>query len=198
MLGDHVQADRRLVEEQDLRAVQQGGDEFHLHPLAQRQFADRPAQQAMDVEHLGQAVAGFLELLRVDVIDMLVQPKRLGGRQVPPELVFLAHHQGEAAAVGVFAFPGHVAHHRRRAAGGGEHAGEQLERGRLARPVGPQKGDEFARLDRQINARDGLDGPEIAMKQPANRRPESLFLLKNAVRLRQLGDFDNRHGKILY
>ena len=153
-----------------------------------------PAQQACDVEHLGQAVAGLLELLPLDVIDMLVQPERLGGRQVPPELVLLAHHQGKAAAVGVFAFPGHVAHHRRRAAGGREHAGEQFQRGRLARPVGPQKGDELARLDGQIDAADGLDGLEIAMKKSANRGPQSLLFLEDAVRFRQFGDFDDGHG----
>ena len=197
MLGDHVQADRRLVEKEDLGTVEQGGDELHLHPLAERKFANRPAQQAMDVEHLGQAIAGLLELLRIDVINMLMQPERLGGRQVPPELVLLAHHQGETAAIGVFAFPGHVADHRSRATGGGEHAGEQFQRGRLARPVGPEKGDEFARFDRQIDAADGLDGLDIAMKKPANGSPESLFFLKNAVRFRQLGDFDDWHGETL-
>ena len=113
----------------------------------------------------------FWNCCGIDVIDVLVQAERLGGRQVPPELVLLAHHQGEAAAVGVFAFPGHVAHHRRRAAGGGEHAGEQFQRGRLARPVGPQKGDELARLDGQIDAADRLDGLDVAMEKPAKRSP---------------------------
>ena len=55
---------------------------------------------------------------RLDAVDLLVQAERFGGRQVPPELVLLAHHQGEAAAIGVFAPPGHVAHHAGRAAAG--------------------------------------------------------------------------------
>ncbi len=95
---------------------------------------------------------------------MLVQAERLGGRQVPPELVLLAHHQGEAAAVGVFAFPGHVADDGGRSTGGGKHAGEQFQCGRLARPVRPQKGDELARLDLQVDAADGLDDFHVAMK----------------------------------
>ena len=64
MLGDHVQADRRLVEEQHVGRVQQRGDQLHLHPLAQRQFADRLPQQLADVEQVGQLVARPLELGR--------------------------------------------------------------------------------------------------------------------------------------
>ena len=63
-------------------------------------------------QQLGQLVAGLLELPRLDAVDVLVQAEGLGGRQVPPELVLLAHHQGEAAAVGVLALPGDVAHAR--------------------------------------------------------------------------------------
>ena len=64
VLGDHVQADRRLVEEQHLGRVQQRGDQFHLHPLAQRQLADRLAEQVADVEQLGQLVAACARTAR--------------------------------------------------------------------------------------------------------------------------------------
>ena len=43
LLHRDVEAERRLVEEQDLRAVEQRADELHLHPLAERQVADRLA-----------------------------------------------------------------------------------------------------------------------------------------------------------
>ena len=50
-----------------------------------------------------------VELVGFDPVDLLMQAEGLGGGQIPPELVLLAHHQGEAAAVGVFSFPGDVA-----------------------------------------------------------------------------------------
>ena len=63
------------------------------------------------VEQVDQLVARVVERGRLDAIDFLVQAKRFLGRQVPPQLVFLPHHQGEAAAIGVFAPPGNMAHH---------------------------------------------------------------------------------------
>ena len=174
VLGDHVQADRRLVEEQHLGRVQQGGDQFHLHPLAQRQLADRLRRAGRRTPSSSVSSSRRpLELRRLDAVDLLVQAERLGGRQVPPELVLLAHHQGEAAAIGVLALPGHVAQHPGRAAGGSDHAGEQLERRRLAGPVGAQEGDELALLDRQVDAAHRLDQPILPAEQPADRRPAS-------------------------
>ena len=112
VLGDHVEADRRLVEKQHLGRVQQGGDQLHLHPLAERQFAHRLPQQRADLEQFDQFVARAVETGRLDAIDLLVQAKRLLGGQVPPQLVLLPHDQREPAAIGVLALPRDVAHAR--------------------------------------------------------------------------------------
>ena len=143
---------------------------------------------------LGQFVAGAIEAGGLDAIDLLVQAERFGGRQVPPELVLLAHHQGEAAAIGVFAFPGHVAHHAGRAAGGRNHAGEELQRGGLAGPVGPEEGDEFALFDGQIDAAHGLDDAILPAEQPADRGEQPFLFLINPIGLRQPFDLDDRHS----
>ena len=50
VLSHHVQTDRRLVQKQHLRRMQQGGDQLHLHPLAQRQLAHRLLQQSPHVQ----------------------------------------------------------------------------------------------------------------------------------------------------
>ena len=126
-----------------------------------------------------------------------MQAERLLGRQVPPELVLLAHHQGEAAAIGVFALPGHMAHHAGRAGRGRDHAGEQLERGRLAGAVGPKKGDELPLLDRQIDAANRVDVLVLPAKQPANRGQQPFLLLVNAIGLRESADFDDCHVEII-
>ena len=89
-----------------------------------RQLTHRLAEQAADVEQIDQFVAAVLELLRLDAIDFLMQTERFLGGQIPPELIFLPHHQGEAAAIGVFAPPGNVAEHSGCAAAGGDDAGQ--------------------------------------------------------------------------
>ena len=135
------------------------------------------------------------ELRRVDAIDLLVQAERFGGGQVPPELVLLAHHQREAAAIGVVALPGHVAEHAGLAGGGIDHAGEQLERRGLAGAVGAEEGDELALFDVEVDAADGLHLAVLAVEQPSKRGPQAFLLLINAVRLLQAADFDDRHRR---
>ena len=49
-LGGDVEPDRRLVEEDDARPVQQRGDQLHLHPLTEREPADLDVQLLPDVE----------------------------------------------------------------------------------------------------------------------------------------------------
>ncbi len=77
------------------------------------------------------------------------------------------------------------------------HAGEQLERGGLAGAVGPEKGDELALLDRQVDAANRLDVLVLAAKQPAHRGQQPFLLLINPVGLCQPADFDDRHVEII-
>ena len=66
--------------------------------------------------------------------------------------------------VGVFALPGNMAHDARRAVGRVDDTREQLEGGGLASPVRTEKGDEFALLDRKIDAPHGLDVAVLSAK----------------------------------
>ena len=133
------------------------------------------------------------ELLRIDAVDLLVEPERFGGRQVPPELVLLTHHEREPAAIGVLALPRHVAQHAGFAGRGIDHAGEQFERRRFARAVGAEEGDEFAFVDIQVDAAHGLNVAVLAAEQSPKSGPQALFLLIDAVRLSQAADFDDGH-----
>ena len=116
----------------------------------------------------------LLKARRVDAVDLLMEAERLGGGQVPPELILLAHHEREAAAIGVLALPGHEAQHPRLAARGIDHAGEQLERRGFAGAVGTEEGDELARLDVEIDAADGLDLAILAVERARERPPTGL------------------------
>ena len=61
----------------------------------------------------------------------------------------------------------------------------------------PKEGDEFAFLDIEIDAADGLDLAIFAVEEPAQCGPEAFFLLINSVRLLQAADFDNRHKRVI-
>jgi hypothetical protein len=52
--------------------VQQGGDQLHLHALAQGQLADRLAGQLGDAEQLGQLGEGVGELVGRQRVDLAV------------------------------------------------------------------------------------------------------------------------------
>ena len=67
--------------------------------------------KSADVQQIDELVVRVLELVGRDAVDLLMEPERFGGGQVPPELVLLAHHEREPAAVGVVAFPGDEAEH---------------------------------------------------------------------------------------
>ncbi len=57
LLHGHVEPDRRLVEEEHLRPMQQRADDLDLHALAQRELPHRLAHEVADLEQLDQLVA---------------------------------------------------------------------------------------------------------------------------------------------
>ena len=128
---------------------------------------------------------------------MLVQAEGLGRGQIPPELIFLAHDQGEAAAVGVFAPPRNVSQHAGGPGSGIYHAGEQFQRGCFAGSVWAQKGDELALLDRKIDAFHRLDKAIFPAEEPGNGGSQAFFFLINTVGLRQCFYFNCGHYSII-
>src|SRR6266568_4308601 len=76
-LGDHVQADGRLVEKKDPRLVQQGGDQFHFHHFAQGQLAHRDVELVLHLEQLAQLCHRALEGGGREAVNFCVQVQRL-------------------------------------------------------------------------------------------------------------------------
>ena len=111
LLHGDVQPDRWLVEEQDQRPVQQGSDDLHLHPLSQRKVADRLAHQIPHVEQLDQLVAHAPEVVLRDPVDGAIELERIDGRQVPLQLIPVAHDQGYLAEEHLLPAGGDVAEH---------------------------------------------------------------------------------------
>ena len=122
LLHRHVEADRRLVEEEHLRPVQERADDLDLHPLAEREVAHRLADEVADVEQLDQLVAQGREVRARDPVDRAVELERVERGQVPLQLVAVAHHERDPAQELALALRGDVAEHARLARGRVEEA----------------------------------------------------------------------------
>ena len=148
-------------------------------------------------QHGGQLVASAVEPLRLDAVNLLVQAERLGGGQIPPELVFLAHHQGEPAAIGVFAPPRDVSPSPGPCRRWAKSRRKAVSEWWFCRRRWAQEGNELALLDLKIDAADGLDQPVLATEQPADCGCEPFPLLVHLVRLCQPFDFNDGHIEII-
>ena len=84
VLDQHVQADRRLVEEQHLRLVQERQRDLAAHPLPERKLAHGEALELADAQQVLAEREPAAEALRRDAVDVAVQVERLLQRQVPP------------------------------------------------------------------------------------------------------------------
>ena len=146
-LADHVEADGRLVEEQDLRVVQQRGHDVPAHPLAEAELADRGVEEVAEVEELD--VLGEVGAVPrgVGAVDLLQHRERVAQRQVPPQRGALAEDDAEPArqlgALPAGVEPGDP----QPAAGRHQDAGEHLDGGGLARTVGADVADHLAGVD---------------------------------------------------
>src|SRR5262245_3097963 len=53
LLCDHIQTQRRLIEEQDLWPVQESSDEFEFHSFSEGQFADHYIEFVLNLKEFG-------------------------------------------------------------------------------------------------------------------------------------------------
>src|SRR5882672_9797221 len=191
-----VEPDGGLVEEEDLRAVEQGYRQLALHPLAQRELPGGLAEERAQVEQLRELRHGGIVLLAWDVVDGAVEQEGLGGRQVPEELLLLAHHQRdllEEAALALF----------RREAGDGhsplgrvQEARQHFQRGGLAGAVRTEEPDALSSADRERDVLDRLHvlvGP-VEERAQGGREPRRAPM--HPVPLAQPFDLD--HGGTTY
>jgi hypothetical protein len=78
VLSHDIEPDRRLVEKEHLRLVEERGDEFELHPLAERELPNRLQDQLPHSEQIDELVADPLEPAGFEPVDLLVKPEALG------------------------------------------------------------------------------------------------------------------------
>src|SRR5260221_69653 len=115
------------------------------------------------------------------------------GREIPPELILLPHHQRETAAKRIEPIPRREAENLSRAAGGKDKTRKHLERGCLAGTVGAEKCDHFAGFDREAHAIDRAHIFRLSAHQPAQGSKDALFFLRYSISFREVDGFDRWH-----
>ena len=73
-LGIYIQTQGGLIEKQNRRLVQQGRQQFGLHPLAQGKLAHRAPQLLAQLQHLGELANAALRLRLRNAVDRGIHP----------------------------------------------------------------------------------------------------------------------------
>ncbi len=170
LLGQHVQADRRLVEDHQVRAVQQRGRDLGAHALPQGQLPHRRGQELPHLQHLDELGGPDALVGGGQGVDRGQDRERLPHRQVPPQLRALPEHHTDPAGEHAALLQRVQPHGRDPAARGHEDADQHLDGGRLPGPVGADVAHGLARPDGQVEVVDG-DVPRAPQPVPAFRPP---------------------------
>ena len=80
--GD-VEADGRLVEEDHLRTVEEGGGDLAFHPFAEGEVADRLAKQIAQLQQVGKLMKNLTIVGEGDAVDGPVKLEGIRGRGCP-------------------------------------------------------------------------------------------------------------------
>jgi len=159
--ADRVQACGRLVENEQVRVVDQrlGQADAALHALGV--FADGSALHRFQTDHLQQHVDALVAGVAVLVEQSAVVFQRFPGVEEPVE-IRLFRQVADAFLGGDVR--GQFAEHRDPAGRGKQQPEQDFDGGRLARAVGPQQAEHLVRLDVQVELIDRGDArphPEV-------------------------------------
>ena len=169
LLGDEVEPDRRLVEEQDLGIVEQARGQLAAHALAEGEAPHGLVEQVGRVEQLAELADAPLFRGRVESVDRGEHPVRLARRQLQPEQRALAEERADPAGQSATVLPRRDPEHGCLALGRVEDAREDLDRRGLPRPVRADVGDPLARPDVEVEVMHGLDALRACVDP--SRRP---------------------------
>ena len=144
LFGNHIQPNRRLIQKDNARPMQERGGNFTLHPLPQTELAHGNVEQLPNLERLDQEVHLRLKRLIFQLVDMGEQAKGVFSREVVPQLRLLPKDRADVVGHLPPLLPRGVAQHLCLPAGGVEDARQHLDGGGFARAVGADEGQQFA------------------------------------------------------
>ena len=159
-----VEADGRLVEEEDVRVVHESAHKVDAPPHASGVRADPLSGHVRQSDQLQQLVGSSPGLASGESVEYALKLEEVPpcGEVVEPHLL---HRESDAPAdslgVGVDVVPGHGDH----AGGLSEQRGEYLHRRGLAGAVGTQESEELLPGDVEFDARDGAGAVRIDLHE---------------------------------
>ena len=118
-----------LIQEEYLRAVEQGSGQIAAHTLSQAELPDRRVQQARQVHDVNQFSARAAVLIGRHPVDLTQEVKGICDREVPPELCALAKDHADLRHMGDALPPGHAAEDGDAPARRHQDTGEDLDGG---------------------------------------------------------------------
>ena len=163
-----VEAQRGLVEEHDLRAMEESRGELDLHPLTERQLAHRLVDERLQLEELDEPIEPRLEVRVGDPVNLLEHEERVRRWDIPHELCAIPHEQRDPPKERVLASPRREVEDPSVSAGRIEQAGEHLQGRGLARSVRPEEADDLAARDLEVDPTDRRDILELPVEEPAH------------------------------
>ena len=156
-LGQHVDADGRLVQKEDLRFVHEHERQVGAHLLAQAELPRQGVEELVDAQELLDEGEHGLVAVAGDVPDHPLPLEAGRDRLVPPELGPLPEDYADASHVAHPVLHGVHAQAAHRAGGGRQDAGEELHGRGFPRAVGAGVGDDLAAADGQVDPPQGVD-----------------------------------------
>ena len=172
--------------------MEQGADDLDLHPLAERKLSDGLAHEVAHVEQRDQLVPQREEVRTRDLVDRAVELEGVERRQVPLQLVPVAHDERDPAQEVALALRGDVPEDACLPAGHVEETGQHLEGRRLAGAVRAEEADDLAGLDLERDAVDSANLAHLAAHETLRRRLQALVALGDLEDLQQAVDVDRR------
>ncbi len=174
LLGDEVEPDRGLVEEEDVGLVEQTCRELAPHALTEGEPADRGVEQVGRIQQIAELADAPSQRGVVDPEDGGEHPEGLAGRQFRPELRALPEQRADAAGQDLPLLPRDESEHPDIAARGVEDAGQHLDGRGLPGPVRPDVGQALAGVGRERQVADGLHRPPAPTSTGGERLGELL------------------------
>ncbi len=168
LLGNHVQADGGLIEQDQLRAVQERGCHLTPHPLTERKFPHRSLQEILNLERFRDLPDADFRLAVVHLIDLSEEGERVDGRQVIPKLRALAKDRADVIGKLLAFLPGDITKHLRIAAGWMQDACEHFDRGGFPGAVWTDETEQFAGFHLECKTAHGFDGAVFRFEERAH------------------------------
>ena len=190
-LAHRVQAYCRLIQVQQLRAVQQASAQFRPHPLSQAQQPQRRPQKVSQLQCFCQFIQPFLIVGFRNPVDILQQGIAVQQRHVPPQLCPLAEHYADVAHMLLPVLPGNPAAHGHRSALRNQDPGEDLDCRGLPGTVRADISYQFPFFDLEGNVLQRVHGFFFAQQRTL------LPLFADDKRLTEMVDKNIAHEKIL-